>query len=253
MMKQKVTITLNEVADLLSKDSEQGTSGWSIGQMIGRIAKQYRTASLYLLMDTQLPSELPDIKETMKRVYVYNSSLPSVQRAMAIAGISEYAGDMNNDDYAIIPRLSPGWYYLFDRDKGVSIHKLMYIRSRTYQAGEDFYDIYDKVYGKTSYQNIVPLIDEINAEKERSENDWQYKKKLFSVDKPKKKKKREEDDEEDEEETEETEEKEFEEKVVSIKRKEPKEEIIEEPKEEPTPDSTNWGAYSRTVNIKKRK
>jgi len=245
MMKQKVTITLNEVADLLSKDSEQGTSGWSIGQMIGRIAKQYRTASLYLLMDTQLPSELPDIKETMKRVYVYNSSLPSIQRAMAIAGISEYAGDINNDDYAIIPRLSPGWYYLFDRDKGVSIHKLMYLRSRTYQAGEDFYDIYDKVYGKTSYQNITSIIAEIDAEKEKSESNWQYRKSLMSTPTKKKKKRKGEDDEEEEEEVEEEEE--IREEKHALKEDIEKEVVVVK-KEIP-----NYEAYVRTINTRRKK
>jgi hypothetical protein len=251
MMKQKTTITLNEVADLLSKDSEQGTSSWSIGQMIARIAKQYRTASLYLLMDTQLPSELPDIKETMKRVYVYNSSLPSIQRAMAIAGISEYAGDINNDDYAIIPRLSPGWYYLFDRDNGVSIHKLMYLRSRTYQAGEDFYDIFDKVYGKTAYQNIQPILDEISSEKQKSESNWQYRKSLTTpVEKKRKRRRNEEDVDEIEEEVEEEEFKKEEEEILDEKVVKIKEPVIEIPKEKPAID---WEAYARTLNIRRRK
>lgn len=261
MMRQKVTITLNEVADLLSKDSEEGTSGWSIGKMIGRIAKQYRTASLYLLMDTQLPSELPDIKETMKRVYVYNSSLPSVQRAMAIAGISEYAGDINNDDYSIIPRLSPGWYYLFDRDKGVSIHKLMYIRSRTYIAGDDFYEVYDKVYGKTAYQNIQPLIDEVNAEKELSERAWSYKKSLMlpPSERKRSKKKKDEIEEEIEEELEAQEEEEFEKKLVTPKTEEKEEEMIEKQvekeivkQEKYEEEPIDWAAYARTLKCKRK-
>lgn len=263
MLKQKVTISMNEVADLLSKDSEQGTSGWSIGQMIGKIAKQYRTASLYLLMDTQLPSELPDIKETFKRVYVYNSSLPSIERAMAMAGISSYAGDINQDDYTIIPRLSPGWYYLFDRDSGVSIHKLMYLRSRTYIAGEDFYDIYDKVYGKTAYQSIQHILDEIHEERARSEADWEYRKKLMAVPKVNRGRRPKEienmeaediiDDDEPEEKIEEEEEKSFENKIEK-KFKEGKENLPEPVKEkEKTPDEVpNWGAYSRTLNVKRK-
>jgi hypothetical protein len=255
MMKTKVSIVLNEVADLLSKDSEQGTSSWSIAQMIGRIAKQYRTASLYLLMDTQLPQELPEIKETMKRVYVYNSSLPSVERAMTIAGISTYAGDINQDDFSVIPRLSPGEYYLFDRDNGVSVHKLMWLRSRTYIAGEDFYDIYDKYYGKTAYQNITPILEEIKAEREKSEENWAYRKALMEPEKKKKRKRKSEDDEEDEEEEELEEEIKLEGKLLNG----PKRTITEEPLneeeevEEATPDMPNWEAYARTLNTRRVK
>jgi len=218
-IRQKTTLVLNEISDLLSKDSEEGSSAYSISKMISRIAKQYRTANLFLLLDTQLPGELPELKETMKRVYVYNSSLPSVLKAMAIAGISEYAGDINQDDYSIIPRLSKGWYYLFDRDAGVSIHKLEWCRSRTYLDGENFYDIYDKVFGKTSYQNISPILEEIKKEKERSKEMWEYRKKIIAP------------------------------KIVKIKKKEEKvnteiikEEIIEE--KEPEID---YAAYAKTL------
>lgn len=201
-IKQKTTIVENEISDLLSKDTEEGSSAYSISKMISRIAKQYRTASLFLLLDTQLPGELPELKETMKRVYVYNSSLPSVLKAMAIAGISEYAGDINQDDYSIIPRLSKGWYYLFDRDAGVSIHKLEWCRSRTYLDGENFYDIYDKVFGKTAYQDISLILEEIKKEKERSKEIWEYKKKITApkLVKIRKRKKEEIDIEEEEEE-----------------------------------------------------
>jgi len=259
MMKQKVTIVLNEVADLLSKDSEQGTSGWSISQMIGRIAKQYRTASLYLLLDTQLSSELPDIKETMKRVYVYNSSLPSVERAMTIAGISTYSGDINQDDFSIIPRLSPGEYYLFDRDNGVSIHKLMWLRSRTYIAGEDFYDEYDKYYGKTAYQNITPILDEIKAEREKAEEDWAEVKRMREPVKKRKRKGQDELDEladdldpEDEAELEEDEIIKEEEKFLKENQPIKEKKVTKEEYEEEVKKS-NYEAYLKTINTHRRK
>ena len=178
-IKQKTTITLNEVADLLSDDEEKGSSSYSIAKMIGRIAKQSRTMDIFLNMDTQLPGELPQLKETMKRVYVYNSSISSVQKAMQIIGISEAAGDIGQEDYAIIPRLDKGWYYLFDRENGVSIHKLEWLRSRTYLEGEDFFDIYDKVYGKTAYQDIRLILEELKLEEQKSKKVWDMKKDLY--------------------------------------------------------------------------
>jgi len=183
-MKIKTTIVLNEVADLLADDEEKSSAAYSVRKMIGNIAKQSRTVDIFLLMDTQLPSELPDVKDTMSRIYVYNSSLASITRAMQIIGISQAAGDISSDDYALIPRLDRGWYYLFDRTSGVSIHKLMWLRSRTYLDGDDFYEIYDKIFGKTKYQNIRPLLDELAAEKKESEYAWKNIKKEQAINKP---------------------------------------------------------------------
>lgn len=173
-IRQKTTLTLNEVADLLDTDSDKGSAAFTISKLIANIAKQSRTASggLYLNMDTQLPSELPEIKETMQRVYVFNSSLPSIQKAMEIIGISSSTGDINSDDFAVIPHLGPGWYYLFDRENGVSVHKLLHLRSREFQTGDNFYDIYDKIIGRSGYQNIKPLLKELENERKLSEEAW---------------------------------------------------------------------------------
>ena len=175
MLKQKTTITMNEAADLLATKDETGSSSGSIKTMIGKIAKQYRTGSLYLVIDSQLPQELPDIKDTLTRLYIYNSSRVEVLKAMEMMGVSSKSSQINEDDHMIIPRLPKGYYYLFDRNEGVSMHKLMLTRSRTYQDGEDFHDIYDNVYGKSSYKSIKEILDKLKQERERSEEIWEQR------------------------------------------------------------------------------
>ena len=169
---QKTTIMLNEVADLLDDDEEKGSASHSINKMIAKIQKQSRTFDIFLLMDTQLPRELPDVKETLSWVCVYRSPLVSIEEAMRMMGKGLRTGEITQDDLSIIPQLSRGWYYLFDKEKPVTIHKAVWTRSRTYEDGEDFYDIYDKVYGKAAYYNIKHIIDELNNEAEKSKKAW---------------------------------------------------------------------------------
>jgi len=179
-IKQKTTIVLNEVADLLDNDDEKGSSSFSINKMIAKIAKQSRTFDIFMLLDTQIPSELPSIRDTMKRVYVYNSSLPSIEKAMEITGVSTRTGEVTTDDLQIIPHLSPGWYYLFDRDNGVFMGKQVWTRSRTWKDGDDFYDIYEKVYGKMAYYDTTPILEEIKKENEKSRIAWESKEKILN-------------------------------------------------------------------------
>lgn len=167
-----VTLTMNEIPDLLDEDDEKGSAGNAISKMISKIAKQSRTFDIFMLLDTQLPQQLPDIKETMKRIYVYNSSRAAVEKAMEIIGVSTRTGEITSDDLLIIPRLSPGWYYLFDRDEGVGLYKQVWTRSRTYEDGEDFYQIYDKIYGKASYYNVKDILIKIRQESESAEKLW---------------------------------------------------------------------------------
>jgi len=171
-IKQKTTIVLNEVADLLDASAETGSSSEAISNMIGKIAKQSRTSDIFMLMDTQLPQQLPDIKDTMQRIYVFNSGLSEVQKAMEIIGISQRTGEITSEDLMLIPRLTRGYYYLFDKTFGVSMHKLVWTRSRSYLDGEDFYDIYEKVFGKSSYTNITEILNKIKKEREDSEELW---------------------------------------------------------------------------------
>lgn len=179
-VRQKTTIVLNEVADLLSNDDESGGSAWSISKTIGRIAKQSRSSDMFMLLDTQIPQELPDVKDTMQRIYVFNSGRPEVEKAMEIIGISTRSGEITGDDIMIIPRLGRGWYYLFDRENGVSIHKQVWTRSRTYLSGEEFYEIYDKVYGKAAYTDMRSVLAHLQAEKEKSEAAWNLRRQIVS-------------------------------------------------------------------------
>lgn len=179
-VRQKTTIVLNEVADLLSSDEDVGSSSYAINKLISKIAKQSRTFNIFMLLDTQLPQELPTLKETFKRIYVYNSSTSSVQKAMEIMGISTRSGELTNDDLMLIPRLARGWYYLFDRDYGVSIHKLQWCRSRTYKDGENFYDIYDKVFGKGAYYSIKDKLKELQLESKKSEDAWETRRSIIN-------------------------------------------------------------------------
>lgn len=179
-VKQKTTIVLNEVADLLSNDDDTGGSAWSISKTIGRIAKQSRSSDMFMLLDSQIPQELPDVKDTMQRVYVYNSGRPEVEKAMEIIGISTRSGEITADDLMIIPRLPRGWYYLFDRENGLGIYKQVWTRSRTYLSGEDFYDIYDKIYGKSAYTDIRAIIADLQEEKARSAAAWELRKQLIN-------------------------------------------------------------------------
>jgi len=180
-LKQHVTIGLTEIADLLSQDEDIGSAAYSITTMIEKILKQSRTFAISLLMDTQLPQELPVVKETLQRIYVYNSSIPSIQKAMEIIGISQRSGEITNDDLMVIPRLSRGWYYLFDRDEGVSIHKLVWCRSRSWKEGENFYDVYDKVFGKGAYYSIKDKLKELEIERKKSKEAWDLRKQLMKT------------------------------------------------------------------------
>jgi hypothetical protein len=171
-IKQKTTFVLNEVADLLDVSAETGSSSEAISNMIGKIAKQSRTSNIFMLMDTQLPQQLPDIKDTMQRIYVFNSGLAEAQKAMEIIGISQRTGEITGEDLMLIPRLPRGYYYLFDKTFGVSMHKLVWTRSRSYLDGEDFYDIYEKVFGQSSYTNITEILNKIRKERTDSEELW---------------------------------------------------------------------------------
>ena len=181
-IKQKTTIILNEVHILLSKDEEEGSSADAISRKIESILKMHRTSSTFLCMDTQLIDDLPKVKETLQQIKVFASSMASIQKAMEIIGITEKSGQITEDSYQLIPHLPKGWYYLFDRNKGVSMHKLKWCRSRTYLDGENFYDIYREVYGaklgKLAYQDINPLLVELKNQKERSKEMWKYREKI---------------------------------------------------------------------------
>lgn len=174
-IQRNTTIVLNEVSDLLSNDEESGSSAGSISNMISKIAKQRRTSNLFLLMDTQIPQELPKLRETLQRIYVYQSSKTSVETAMEIMGISTKVGDITNDDLLIIPHLSPGWYYLFDRDDPVSVHKQQWCRSRIWKDGEDFYSVYENVYGKAKYVSIEEKLRELKRENDESLKAWEIR------------------------------------------------------------------------------
>lgn len=174
-LRRKTTISLNEVADLLDKDTETGSSSDSIKKSMGRIAKQSRSVDIFMVMDTQLPQELPDLKETLKRIYVYRSGNAALTKAMEIMGVKVRTGQISDDEIAIIPFMPPGYYFLFDRDSGVSFHKAQRLRSREWLEGEDFYQIYDNYYGNNAYTSIKDILAELNYEKEKSIKDWEIR------------------------------------------------------------------------------
>lgn len=245
-IKQKTTVVMNEVADLLTADEDAGSSSGSIAKMIEKIAKQYRTGNMYLLMDTQIPQELPDVKDTLNRIYVFNSGVSEVQKVMEIMGISFRSGQINSDDLMIIPRLPKGYYYLFDRVSGVSIHKLLWTRSRTYLDGEDFYDIYNKINGISSYINIAPILDKLETEREKSEEIWNYRKNMIN-----KKNIDENDGAEDDFDEEVDKEELFEEKTEETKIKEENIEIksieVKEDVAVPKKKKTDWAAFKKII------
>lgn len=173
-IKQNTTIVLNEVADLLQTGGDYGESAFAISSLIGKIAKQGRTANLYLLMDTQIPQQLPEIKDIMNRVYIFNSGVAEIQKAMEIMGYSIRTGMISQDEINLVPFLPRGWYFLLTKT-GVLFNKLQYLRSRTYHDGEDFYDIYDKVYGKMAYYSIDKYIEELRQEKLLTKQVWELK------------------------------------------------------------------------------
>lgn len=172
-LNRSVSIALNEVPDLLSKDDEKGSSADSISSMIAKILKQSRTFNIFLLMDCQLPQELPVVADTVRSIYVYNSSRGAIEKAMEIIGVSSRTGQITSDDLLIIPHLSSGWYYFFDREEPISIYKQLWTRSRSWLDGEDFYSVYDNYYGKANYQDISKIIKNLKLEKEESKYRWQ--------------------------------------------------------------------------------
>jgi len=174
---QNTTIMLNEVQDLLEEESDFGESSLAISRSISKILRQSRTANVFLLMDTQLPQKLPDVKDIMQRVYVYNSGFPEVQKVCEMMGITRGTGMLNSDEMSLIPFLPPGWYFLLDRQKGVSFHKLAWLRSKTYNAGEEFYDVYEKYKGRGAYYSIAKEIQELKEEEELSKKKWKLKRK----------------------------------------------------------------------------
>lgn len=179
MIRVPTTIVFNEVPDLLTTGGEEsGESGIAISKLISRIAKQSRTGNLFMLLDAQLPQELPDVRNIMQRVYVFNSSVPEIQKAMEISGITTRTGMINQDDLSLIPFLPSGYYYLFYQG-GVAFQKLAWTRSRTYLEGDDFYEIYDRVYGKSSYVSVLEILKELKEEKKESEATWEYRKELL--------------------------------------------------------------------------
>jgi len=173
-IKQYTTIMLNEVADLLHGGMDMGESHFAISKLIETIVKQYRTANLFLMMNTQIPQELPDIKNNMMRIYVYNSSVIEVEKAMEIMGISTRTGMITPDEISLIPFLKKGWFFLFDMN-GVKMYKQVWTRSRTYYDGDDFYEIYDKIKGRGAYYIIEDKIEELKKEREESKDSWRLK------------------------------------------------------------------------------
>lgn len=177
----QTTIVLNEVADLLrNANDDEGASGAAISRLIEKIAKQSRSAGgLFMLLDTQIPQELPAIRNIMSQVYVFNSSMSEITKAMEIMGLSMRTGMITNDHLNIIPFLPRGFYFLFSKD-GISLHWLVWTRSKTFIDGEDFYDVYEKQYGRASYQNIEPILKELEKEKLESEKAWELKRDLLA-------------------------------------------------------------------------
>ena len=153
---------------------DMGESHFAISKLIETIVKQYRTANLFLMMNTQIPQELPDIKNNMMRIYVYNSSVIEVEKAMEIMGISTRTGMITPDEISLIPFLKKGWFFLFDMN-GVKMYKQVWTRSRTYYDGDDFYEIYDKIKGRGAYYIIEDKIEELKKEREESKDSWRLK------------------------------------------------------------------------------
>jgi hypothetical protein len=260
-VKQKTTIILNEIPDLLGNDEESGGSAWAVSKAIGRIAKQSRTSDMFMLLDCQLPQELPDVKDTMQRIYVYNSGIAEVQKAMEIIGISTRTGEIGSDDLMIIPRLQRGWYYLFDRESGVSIHKQVWTRSRSYHSGEDFYDIYNMVYGLSAYTDIRPILAVLKKEQQESIDAWKLRQELTTGQaqpKPaggKRRKKADDDEDEDEEEEDDTDDNAIPvktEPAAVAKLEEPKA-VATEPPETPTPPALIQPRVRKPIDWSKAK
>lgn len=258
-IKRKTTLLLNEIADLLSTDDEKGTSAHTIKTQISKIAKQSRTFDIFLLMDTQLPQELPDIRDTMKRIYVYNSSKSAIDKAMEIIGISTRMGQIDpSTDLQVIPHLDPGWYYLFDREDPLIVSKQVWTRSASWKDGEEFYDKYDSYYGKNSYQDISETIELLRKEREETLQRWRDLKERFTIKKRNEIIENAEEDEEQEEIEEENDIESDQEKIVEEKKpkensnKKEKEEDSEEQKEEESQEEPeiDWRTYKQMIGIK---
>ena len=68
--------------------------------------------------------------------------------------------------------------YWFDRETVVSMHKQVWTRSRPYYDGEDFYDVYDRHFGKFAYTDIRPMLKQLEAERTNSLKTWEMKQPL---------------------------------------------------------------------------
>ena len=178
-IKMNATILLNEVSDLLQEGGDIGESSLAISRSIEKIAKQYRTANLYLLMDTQIPQTLPDIKDIIHTLNIFNSGFTEVNKALEIMGVSMRTGMITSDEINIIPFLPSGWYFKINKQSGLSFHKLLWTRSRSYLDGEDFYDIYDSVVGKMEYVDISQQLKQLKLEDEQSIQLWEKKEEIF--------------------------------------------------------------------------
>lgn len=181
-LKQNTTIVLNEIQDLMEQESDMGESVLAISRSLSKIFRQSRSANLFILGDTQLPQKLPDVKDIIKRMYIFNSGFSVINSSCETMGLTRSTGMLGTDEMSLIPNLPPAWYFLIDREKGVSFHKMAWLRSRTYEEGDDFYSIYENFFGRGSYYSVKKQKEELKEEERKAKELWETKKNNKKID-----------------------------------------------------------------------